>query len=136
MSKIRHHRLLLMSAAAGLKKVTLELESTDPSRRIPAVPLSRNIVAWRLAETATPSRQLRIVAQDKSATGWIAFHQPRELARLSHHVFRVAGAGRFICACGLILWITLLLHWHITLSSHGSKAGEPRPKDPTRALDK
>ena len=118
------------------EKVTLGLESTDPSRCIPAVPLPRNNIAWRLAETATPSRQLRIVAQDKSATGWIAFHQPRELARLSHHVFRVAGAGRFICVCGLILWITLLLHWHITLSSHGSKAGEPRPKDPTRALDK
>jgi hypothetical protein len=25
---------------------------------------------------------------------------------------------------------------HITLSSHGSKAGEPRPKDLTRAVDK
>jgi hypothetical protein len=80
--------------AAG---ITLELRDAATNRVLSAIRPSRSPGdSWRAAYVPAPSVPFVVVAQDQSATAWIAFSAPVEMGHLSYLAWRITQHGALI----------------------------------------
>jgi len=83
--------------------LSLELVELASGRRISVIPKAMPGGRWQPCVVVAPEGEFKIVAHDESATGWLAFKPPRELARLSRWARWLMAAGSTLFFLGLAL---------------------------------
>jgi hypothetical protein len=89
----------------GLSLDLVDLKSGAVTRaRTPSAPGRR----WTNIVMREPGDDFKIVARDDSATGWLAFKAPREMARWSYWATRLMERWRYVLAAGFVClaWAT------------------------------
>ena len=107
---------LEIAVAGGLGEEGLSLELVDVTSGKRKEVRSRRFAVseWQSCHVKAPAGEFKIVAQDASETGWLAFQPPRELGRLSLWAIQLLGAAEYLLFAGLGL---LLLNLAALLAS-------------------
>jgi hypothetical protein len=93
----------------GQPGLSLELVDSATKERIQVKPRFTPGTGWEACEIKAPKGDFTIVATDNSPTGWFAFKQPCELARLSYWNGRLLSLGPAMFFCGLGLYAAGLI---------------------------
>ncbi len=73
-------------------------------------PPSPSLTSWTGVRVRAPSEPFRIIADDESEQGWIAFCQPREMGRLSFYSNWLLEHGSGFLVAGRAVMFLLVLH--------------------------
>jgi hypothetical protein len=88
----------------GQPGLSLEMVDLTTKERTPVKPRITPGAVWETCNVKAPKGDFTIVATDNSTTGWFAFKEPRELARLSYWNSRLLVLGPIMFFCGLGLY--------------------------------
>jgi hypothetical protein len=92
------------TAAGG---ATVTIEGLQKSR--PILPANISAQKWRSVYVPAPHSTFHLAANDSSATDWVAFSQPREMASLSYWSMRLARSGERLTKIALSVLAACIL---------------------------
>jgi hypothetical protein len=96
----------------GEAGLSLELVDTASGQTTQVKPRHHAGGRWLNVYVKAPAGDFRVIARDKSETGWFAFKEPREIGRLSLWAMRLLAAWKTILAVGfgcLVLSVGLMI---------------------------
>jgi hypothetical protein len=86
----------------GARSITLQQDHrAAPFKWLERYDSGESHPAWRPAYARVAATEARLQARDDSATGWLAFTEPREMGTLSYYSFRIVSGGKALCFWGI-----------------------------------
>ena len=100
-----------ISVAGNLGEAGLELEvvETASGKNTIVTPQVSPGNSWKNVYVKAPQGEFKMVARDKSPTGWFAFKAPREMGWLSYWAMRFLGTANFFFFAGILSFLTALI---------------------------